>query len=68
MTAFTNARARREAKLDRDYIVLLIANDLTALLAREPAQREAALALAAEIERAATRWLRCCADSAKRWP
>lgn len=36
--------------LERDHFVLLIANDLVMLLAKEPEQAEAMLELAVEIE------------------
>lgn len=63
----TPARARREAALDREYFVLTIANDLSKLLADAgPAQHEARKALAVEIERGVTRWLRRWAEGAKK--
>ena len=45
-------------KLDRDHLVLMIANDLARMLAQvQPAQAEALLQLVADIERASTLWV-----------
>lgn len=44
-------------ELEREHLILLIANDLASLLCREPAQSEAFEALMAELERASVREL-----------
>ena len=49
-----------EVALEREHLILLIANDLTGLLAQEqPAQTEALMHLAAELERACARIEKC---------
>ena len=46
------------SRLERDHLILMIANDLARMLAQEqPAQAEALLQLVADIERASTLWV-----------
>lgn len=52
--------------LERDHLVLMIANDLALLLAQEqPAQAEALLELVVAVERASMSWVSAWAKGKK---
>ena len=53
-------------KLDRDHLVLMLANDLARMLAQEqPEQAEALLQLVVDVERASALWVSAWAKGEK---